>query len=223
MNFLPSRRRLLPVLFLVLALQAAHAGRFTFKENYTDTLLKFREDGETYYEESAKGTFSAVFRIPTAELNLDETPDDDLPIVISVGQWAFETTLGEATKVNIRTNRVVFRVDGGSVALRLKAGFLEVTVRARTGFNRAGDSFQDSPAADVYSGEPSMNITPADEQSLSIELSIGDMVTRAAEPFLSGRVTTREVVKGRGDDAESFTLSKIRLQAATELVAADED
>lgn len=230
MKSLPQlSRRLLVAAFLGVAftsLQAADS--VTFTETYADKVVSSREDGETFYDVIPTGSFTAKATLAFDDGDIDIVPTVNTPVVITVGNWAYEGTLGDDERYTDGKSSATIlltheecknadcddtkEVTHGKITIKASSRGVAVTVTAKTGSTPKDDELEESPAAANFAGE-TLTIVAADGATLPVSIDIGNgAFHREGFLALTGKVATKTVRKGSGEDAEEFETTTASLK-----------
>jgi hypothetical protein len=133
--------------------------------------------------------------------------DASTQITISIGNWSFSDTLGDAV---VGKKTVTFALKGHyTVKLALSSKGLAVSVSATTGSDKAGDDLESSILAADDDGNQS---GPFDESSTEADIEVDtadSQLTTSAPIAVGGTVVTKSVT---GKDGSSFAVSTIKIK-----------
>lgn len=102
-------QRLLFVMICCMSVFTAYAG-VTVSESSTETLKKYKDEGDIYYSVETSGKFSVTATISGDFLNdagiFWNDITEDATMAISVGNFAFESSLSEADKYKLSASKL---------------------------------------------------------------------------------------------------------------------
>jgi hypothetical protein len=194
----------------------------TFNETYSERLVAIRMDGEVFREVLPGGSFTLRSRVSLTESDFSSAPSRETAVKITVGGWSFEGVLSDDPRYvpgKSRSARLPIVVDGircGDVSIAVSRGVMTFSVKAKTGVSAKGQEFKDSPFASAQTSGESRKITLGEGLAVSCSISFFDINAAATIPVAgTERYSVRRV--GRGDDAEEYELSAVRLRGSASM------
>jgi hypothetical protein len=209
-------------LFCSLLLISASWASGSFNETYSERLVAIRMDGEVSREVLAGGSFSLRAKVGLSESDFMIAPSGATPVKITVGGWTYEGVLSDDPRYvaeKSRSVRLPLVKDGirrGVVSLAVSRGVLTFSVSAKTGVNTKGQEFEASPFAAAQASEESRRIALGEGLAVPCSIAFAGINASANIPVAgTERYSVRKV--GRGDEAEEYGLSAVRLRGSAML------
>lgn len=227
----------LAVLIVMLVLGVSTAGaasKVQFQESFVDKVVTFWEEGEPWYEEVSKGTFTATYKLDLSSIfpdtttgNITKQLNGDTCFDISIGAVGEYFCLGEGGDVKYtegaKSATVKRREDIGEDTEQW------ITVMKTTATWTAKNTLKITIAgkaawvgwilADYYDGETNPTIVDTTEASVIVSGdftdkngdSISSIYATSDSVSVTGTANTRFVTKGQGDYQEEFELTTVNL------------
>jgi len=210
-------KKLFLIAFAFVCVTASALSTVSFSDTYVDRLVRFSEEGESFYDILSGGKFSARGKVVLVSSDSSLALGANTPVAVAIGEWVFEGVLGDDPKFDpAKSKSVKIPLSGGVLKLAISRGALTWSVTAKTGSSNTGDEFEVSPAAEALYAEESATIALADGEAVRCTITIGGNSASASIP-LSGSVKYQLKTVGAGDLAEEFGLCTVSVKGSAEL------
>jgi hypothetical protein len=187
---------------------------FTVSETYAETIASFSEDGYTdYWVEPSRANSKLAIAAKLSSTGINLAAVDELtPVSISVGDFSFEATLGDAEGWRPGLTSAVFPltamdpdtfddINVGSVVVKWGGGYITYTVNV-------ADPADFAMIAPVYAGEEN----EAYGVNLTTSLVFGDRSMDERYVYLTVDSTVNTRLAGKGDDVSEYDLASVRVR-----------
>jgi len=202
---------------IVCAISAAQAN-VSFSDTFSDRLVRFTEEGETFYSIVSAGKFTARGKVALTPEESSTPLDRNTPVTLAIGLWFYSGVLGDDPSYDpAKSKSVNIPLEGGSLKLAISRNVLTWSVTAKTGATFFGQSFEVSPVAEALYAEESSAISPADDIRALCRIAVGGESASANIP-VTGTVKFLLKTVGSGDAAEEFGLCTVKIKGAATLV-----
>ena len=236
-------------LIVMLALGVGAAGaasKVQFQESFVDKVVTFWEEGEPWYEEVSKGTFTATFKLDLSSIfpdtttgNITKQLNGDTCFDISIGAVGEYFCLGEGEDVKYtegtKSVTVKRREDIGEDTEQWIT--IMKTTASWTAKNKVKIIMTGKAAwvgwilADYYDGETNPAIVDTTEASVIVSGdftdkngdSISSIYATSESVSVTGTANTRSVTKGQGEYREDFDLTTVNLTGRGEPTISTEE
>ena len=196
----------------------ATSGTITIVDSIKDTVKTSKVDGESSTDQFQSGTVAISAIVMLSASDISQVNDDSI-VMISIGDFSFNSTIGAATK-KVSGKRALFvQSDVNDLGKTVITGAVSLKFDAKKGLqlkigSRTSDSL--SSVQTVLAGEFEGVASAAISQSVNCYIQIGSVIAYFPVTLTGKSVVVNKNV-GSGDNADQFQLTTATLKGAVKL------